>query len=157
MANLIRRISLIPFLFVVLVPFAQAQVHLQHSRIANDSFFCFEFCFPGDDLTIQVKVTADQTTAPGVYQIQLASGEGNLFTVNPDHTLSTFDDPSNPFIKTFFYGPFGDGDRSVTITGSNSPIQLPSISFIQISVRGVAGPVRRPAGFRQATAQRVSA
>jgi RHS repeat-associated protein len=115
----IRRIVLFVVFFVVLAPFAQAQVHLQHSRLANDSFFCFEFCFPGDDLTIQVKVTADQTTAPGVYQIQLASGEGNLFTVNPDHTLSTFDDPSNPFIKTFFYGAFGDGDRSVTITSSN--------------------------------------
>jgi RHS repeat-associated protein len=115
----IRRIVLFVVFFVLLAPFAQAQVHLQHSRLASFSLFCFEFCFPGDDLTIQVKVTADQTTAPGVYQIQLASGEGNLFTVNPDHTLSTFDDPSNPFIKTFFYGAFGDGDRSVTITSSN--------------------------------------
>jgi RHS repeat-associated protein len=119
MAHLIRRISLFVLFFAVLVPFAQAQVHLQHSRLASSSFFCFEFCFPGDDLTIQVKVTTDVTTAPGIYQIQLASGEGNLFIVNPDHTLSTFDDPSNPFVKTFFYGAFGDGDRSVTITSSN--------------------------------------
>jgi RHS repeat-associated protein len=125
MAHLIRRISLFVLFFVFLAPFAQAQVHLQHSRLASFSLFCFEFCFPGDDLTIRVTVTSDPTTPSGVYQIKLASGEGNLITVNPDHTLSAFDDPANPFVKTFFYGPFGDGDRSVTITSSNSQPGFP--------------------------------
>lgn len=127
MVRLIRRFSFFVVLCMVLVPSANAvDVQLQNSRFASFSLFCFEFCFPSDDLTITVTITSGQTSTPGIYQVSLASGATSFFTINPDGTIGPVVDPTSPFARTFTYGPITTtSDQSVTVSTTGTVPGLP--------------------------------
>ncbi len=95
------------------------QIALQNSRLASFDVNCFLYCFPSDNLTINIEVHIDNLTKPGLYEISINSALFNTFTVNTDHTLAN-PDSGQTQVQTFAYGPVSNsGNLGILIISEN--------------------------------------
>jgi RHS repeat-associated protein len=119
-----RRVALVVLAFGGLALPAMAgqpiQVALQNSRLASFDINCFLYCFPSDDLTINVQIISDTQAQPGTYHISLGGVPFATFTVGQDHKLANPDNAGNPYVQTFVYGPVSSsGNLGILIIGDN--------------------------------------